>query len=67
MKFDGTINLGHVLTLFVLLVTVISAFYTLDRRLAVLENTVADALVRIDKTVDRIEAKLDLKQDRAWP
>lgn len=66
MKFDGTVHLGHILTLVAMLGAVAVAFFTLDRRVSILETTVASALVRIDRTVDRIEEKLDRKQDRTW-
>lgn len=59
MRWDGTINIGHVLTLVVMLATVIVSFQTLDRRLSVLEGRFGDTIIRIDRQLDRIESKLE--------
>jgi hypothetical protein len=44
--FDGTINLGHVLTLLAMLVTVGAAWFNLDKRIVVLERDSMHQAVR---------------------
>lgn len=60
--FDGTINLGHVLTLVTMLVTVGVAWFSLDKRIVVLERDSVHQAQR-DSTQDAVmrDALLEVK------
>jgi hypothetical protein len=51
MKFDSTINLGHLLTFVGFILTGFGAWSTIDRRLTVLEES------------RRVQAQIDANQD----
>jgi uncharacterized protein involved in tellurium resistance len=51
VKFDSTINLGHVLTFFGFILTGFGAWSSIDRRLTVLEES------------RRVQAQIDQNQD----
>jgi hypothetical protein len=60
LKFDPTINLGHVLTFGAMLVSVSVAFSLLDRRISVLEERSNSAV--ISATERQIEQKDSLRE-----
>lgn len=53
--FDNRISAGHILTFIAMLVSIITAYNSLDKRLAVMETI----LPRLEKSLDGIEAKLE--------
>lgn len=82
IKFDPTINLGHVLTFVGFICSIFVAWETLDKRLLVLESAaktqavidqsqdekvsssnqhLAESLIEIRKSIDRLNDKLDRK------
>ena len=79
MRFDPTINLGHVLTFVGFITTMAAGWVNLDKRLTVMETKqlqqvhidlkqderLRDELILIRASQERIENKLDtLTQDR---
>lgn len=64
-RFDGTINLGHVLTMATMLGTLIMGWSTLDKRLSLVETQMArqtevlDRSIRTDEKLQAIRERLD--------
>ena len=60
IKFDSTINLGHILTFLGFMVAGLAAWTTLDKRVVVLEEnkkSQAQMLEKIDLKLDRLVEK----------
>ena len=60
IKFDSTINLGHILTFLGFMVAGLTAWTTLDKRVVVLEESKkaqAQMLEKIDLKLDRLVEK----------
>jgi uncharacterized coiled-coil protein SlyX len=74
VRFDATVNLGHILTFIGFVITGASMYMTLDKRVVVLEEGVkaqarldASQDSRVNESVARLEAqlaKMDGKLDR---
>ncbi len=78
VRFDATINLGHILTFIGFMATGAGAYMTLDKRVAVLETQSAyqkerdlqqdiylkEQVAEIRKLLERIEAKLETRLER---
>ncbi|WP_454917262.1 hypothetical protein [Xanthobacter sediminis] len=64
-RFDGTINLGHVLTMATMLGTLIMGWSTLDKRLSLVEAQMArqteimDRSIRTDEKIQAIKDRVD--------
>lgn len=82
MKFDPTVNLGHVLTFLGFMTTIAAAWINLDKRVTIVETTqrhqlnidaaqdlrLRDELALIRASQERMEGKLDAyTQDRRVP
>ena len=78
VRFDNTINLGHILTFLGFLVTIMVTWSTLDKRVVVLEesrkaqaildhaqdNRSAERITEIRETLDEIKRSVDRVNDR---
>lgn len=64
-RFDGTINLGHILSLSAVLITVIGGYYSMSTRLSSAESqlsriaTVLEITIRQDEQIKTINYRLD--------
>lgn len=69
-RFDGTINLGHLLTMATMLGTLVMGWSTLDKRLSLVEaqmmrqTEVIDRSIRTDEQLRSIRERLD-KMERS--
>lgn len=64
VKFDPTINLGHVLTFAGMLAVGAGAWSTLEKRVSLLEVKTEAAVTRADERAGEINSKLgEIKQD----
>ncbi len=64
VKFDPTINLGHILTFAAMVVGVMSSYSLLDKRIGVLEERSSAALSQAaDKVSEQKEALKEIKSD----
>ncbi|MFG1433370.1 hypothetical protein V5F44_21080 [Xanthobacter sp. V2C-8] len=69
-RFDGTVNLGHLLTMATMLGTLVMGWSTLDKRLSLVEaqmmrqTEVIDRSIRTDEQLRSIRERLD-KMERA--
>jgi hypothetical protein len=75
---EKNISVGHIITTGLAIISLVTWLMTMDKRVAVLESDVShlavsdihlesqmrDALSKIDNTLDRIENKIDQKQDK---
>lgn len=85
IKFDATINLGHILTFIGFLVAGFAAWQTLDKRVLILEqastiqqlrdknqdetsiefkSNIANSLIEIKHSIERVSDKLDAKESK---
>lgn len=70
LRWDGTINLGHLLTMATMLGTLVMGWSTLDKRLSLVEaqmmrqTEVIDRSIRTDEQLRSIRERLD-KMERA--
>ena len=67
IKFDQTINIGHLMTLTAMLISVIVSFAVLDRRISVLEERSNSAITaaaerQIEQRASLGEIKSDIKE-----
>lgn len=64
IKYDPTINLGHILTFAAMVVGVMSSYSLLDKRIGVLEErSTAALIVASDKVTEQKEALKEIKAD----
>lgn len=78
VKFDGTINLGHLISVTVMVLAGVTAWNSMDKRLVVLEearkvqterDSTQDGMVRermfdINQALNKIDSRLDRIGDR---
>ena len=64
VKFDPTINLGHVLTFASMVVAVMASYALLDKRVGVLEERSSAAIAQAtDRQVEQKESLREIKSD----
>jgi FtsZ-binding cell division protein ZapB len=64
ITFDPTINLGHILTFVAMVISVMSAYSLLDKRIGVLEEkAVATVAQQADSRTEQKEALKEIKND----
>lgn len=64
VKFDPTINLGHILTFASMVAAVMASYSLLDRRVGVLEERSNAAIVQAtDRQVEQKESLREIKAD----
>jgi hypothetical protein len=64
VKFDPTINLGHILTFLAMVVGVMSSYAILDKRVGVLEERSNSAISQAaDKVAEQKDALKEIKSD----
>lgn len=65
IRFDPTVNLGHILTMAAMLVSCLLAYAHLDKRVSLLEQLAATYVPQYNETrKDVIEMKAREKEDR---
>lgn len=63
IKFDPTINLGHVISFIIFIATGIITYNTLDKRVLVLETSVSKQDLRdLNQDIDRARINSELKE-----
>lgn len=76
---EKNISVGHIITTALAIISLVTWLMTMDKRVAVLESDVShlsiadihlegqmrEALSKIDSTLERIENKIDQKQDKS--
>jgi cell division protein FtsL len=64
VKFDPTINLGHILTFVAMVIGVMSSYSLLDKRIGVLEERSTAALTQAaEKVSEQKESLKEIKSD----
>lgn len=64
VRFDGTINLGHILTFLGFLISGIIAWNTMDKRVVILEEArITQTAVDKRQDDDRASLKLQVRED----
>lgn len=64
VKFDPTVNLGHVLSAMAMLAAVIGSHVALDKRVVVLEEKAAVAVARsVEQQAEQKEAIREIRSD----
>lgn len=64
LKFDPTINAGHILTFVAMVIAVMSSYSLLDKRIGVLEEKAQSAVaVQTERQGEQKEALKEIKQD----
>ena len=64
VKFDPTINLGHLLTFIAMVIGVMSSYSLLDKRVGVLEERSNTAIAQAaDKQAEQKESLREIKSD----
>lgn len=64
VKFDPTINLGHILTFAAMVIGVMSSYSLLDKRVGVLEERSNQAMTQAaDKVAEQKESLKEIKTD----
>lgn len=64
VKFDPTINLGHLLTFIAMVIGVMSSYSLLDKRIGVLEERSNTAIAQaVDKQAEQKESLREIKSD----
>lgn len=64
ISFDPTINLGHVLTFFSMLLACLAAYYTMDKRVTVLEERAVQIELKLrENNVAVKESLKEIKED----
>ena len=63
VRFDGTINLGHILTAAAMLTAGASAYFNLDKRVDLQARDIADVAKRAQDSTDRVLKELSDQRD----